>query len=59
MKISSGNKMYRRCITSLLVYLIGQLAKNDKFAFDVTDDEIIQAAISVIKKLQNGLGGTL
>ena len=51
--------MYRRCITSLPVYLIGQLAKNDKFAFDVTGDEIIQAAISVIKKLQNGLGGTL
>ena len=37
----------------------GQLAKNDKFAFDVTGDEIIQAAISVIKELQNGLGGRL
>ena len=54
-----SDKMYRRRITNLPVYLIGQLAKNDKFAFDVTGDEIIQAAISVIKELQNGLGGRL
>lgn len=54
-----SDKMYKRRITSLPVYLIGQLAKNDHFASEVTGDELIQAAVSVIRDIQQRLGGRL
>ena len=54
-----SDKMYKRRITSLPVYLIGQLAKNERFARNIDGDEIIQAAISVIRNIQRSLGGRL
>lgn len=46
-------------VDSLPVYLIGQLAKNDKYASVISGNEILQAAISIISEASASVAGRL
>ncbi|MBE3554853.1 MAG: hypothetical protein IMW85_07675 [Thermicanus sp.] len=44
-------------LTEIPAFLIGQLGKNDKFANQITGDELLEYALSLIGKAQNIVGG--
>ena len=54
-----ADKAHGKRVDNLPVYLIGQLAKNDLYAKEISGDEIIQAAIATIRKFYRELGGRL
>jgi hypothetical protein len=50
-------KKYGEKITDLPVYLIGQLAKNDKYADLYNGKDLIDSALAEIRKAQEVVGG--
>ncbi len=40
-----------------IVYLIGQLGKNDNYSDDISGSEILNRAINIITDIQNSIGG--
>lgn len=46
-------------ITEIPAFLIGQLGKNDLYAGDISGDEIIEYALSVIFRAQELIGGRI
>jgi predicted GNAT family N-acyltransferase len=45
--------------SSIIVYLIAQLAKNDKYRREIRGEEIINRAINIIEKSQKLVGGRI
>ena len=54
-----SSKIHKKTISNVPAYLIGQLAKNDLYANDVTGDELLAAAINIIEKARAVAGGRL
>ena len=50
-------KSHNRVIASLPAYLIGQLAKNDRFASRIKGEDLLRAAIAAIAELHDAIGG--
>jgi predicted GNAT family N-acyltransferase len=49
----SGNR------DSVIVYLIAQLAKNDKYRSEIKGEEIVNRAINIIERSQKLVGGRI
>lgn len=54
-----SGKMNNEPITVLPMILIGQLAKNDKYLYEITGDTIMKYAFSIIQNIHKMFGGRI
>lgn len=54
-----SSKRNNKPISEFPVYLIGQLAKNDKYTNEINGSEVVENALAMILKAQHAVGGRI